>query len=209
MAKGNKKKPAPAPAPAPKEEQKVKIEDDKDSSDDEPPSLESEPQGTGNQQQDKAAKQSRAEKKSRKAIQKLGMKPVPGVVRVTVKKAKSMLFVITKPDVFKSPNSDTYIIFGEAKIEDPTQRGLEEAAGQWNKPIPSTTTSVPAAAATAAPGEKPSAPQEPDEPVDETGLNPTDIDLVIAQTKASRSAAVKALRKHNGDIVNAIMDLTL
>ena len=24
-----------------------------------------------------------------------------------------MLFVITKPDVFKSPNSDTYIIFGE------------------------------------------------------------------------------------------------
>lgn len=27
-----------------------------------------------------------------------------------------MLFVITKPDVFKSPNSDTYIIFGEVSF---------------------------------------------------------------------------------------------
>lgn len=27
-----------------------------------------------------------------------------------------MLFVITKPDVFKSPNSDTYIIFGEVSV---------------------------------------------------------------------------------------------
>jgi hypothetical protein len=31
--------------------------------------------------------------------------------------AAQILFVIQKPDVFKSPNSDTYIIFGEAKIE--------------------------------------------------------------------------------------------
>lgn len=29
-----------------------------------------------------------------------------------------ILFVINTPDVFKSPASDTYIIFGEAKIED-------------------------------------------------------------------------------------------
>ncbi len=29
-----------------------------------------------------------------------------------------ILFVIANPDVFKSPASDTYIIFGEAKIED-------------------------------------------------------------------------------------------
>ena len=29
-----------------------------------------------------------------------------------------ILFVVSKPDVFKSPNSDTYVIFGEAKIED-------------------------------------------------------------------------------------------
>ena len=29
-----------------------------------------------------------------------------------------ILFVIQNPDVLKSPASDTYIIFGEAKIED-------------------------------------------------------------------------------------------
>jgi len=54
----------------------------------------------------------------RKAMQKLGMKPMTGIVRVTIKKSKNILFVISKPDVFKSPASDTYIIFGEAKIED-------------------------------------------------------------------------------------------
>lgn len=51
-------------------------------------------------------------------MQKLGMKQMTGIVRVTIKKSKNILFVISKPDVFKSPASDTYIIFGEAKIED-------------------------------------------------------------------------------------------
>ena len=45
------------------------------------------------------------------------MKPLLGITRVTVKKSKNILFVISKPDVHKSPNSDTYIVFGEAKIE--------------------------------------------------------------------------------------------
>ena len=31
-----------------------------------------------------------------------------------------MLFVIAQPDVYKNPNSETYVIFGEAKVEDPT-----------------------------------------------------------------------------------------
>merc|ERR550537_1907227 len=65
-----------------------------------------------------AGKQNRSEKKSRKAVAKLGMKPVPGIVRVTVKKSKNILFVISRPDVHKSPISDTYIVFGEAKTED-------------------------------------------------------------------------------------------
>ena len=118
------------------------------------------------------SKQSRGEKKARKAMQKLGMKQVPGVTRVTIKKSKNVrrpaatrsalllfgaagwwggaaavrpagrsspvwrlrsspcadhlppsaleqiLFVISKPDVYKSPASDTHVIFGEAKIED-------------------------------------------------------------------------------------------
>ena len=62
------------------------------------------------------AKQSRSEKKARKVMSKLGLKTVPGVKRVTIRKSKNILFVINKPDVYKSPASDTYIVFGEAKV---------------------------------------------------------------------------------------------
>merc|ERR1712128_234405 len=66
------------------------------------------------------AKQSRGEKKARKIMSKLGLKQVTGVSRVTIRKSKNILFVINKPDVYKNPASDTYIVFGEAKIEDLT-----------------------------------------------------------------------------------------
>jgi len=62
------------------------------------------------------AKQSRSEKKARKAMSKLGLKVFPGITRVTIRKSKNILFVIGKPDVYKSPASDTYIVFGEAKV---------------------------------------------------------------------------------------------
>ncbi|KAK4403720.1 Nascent polypeptide-associated complex subunit alpha-like protein 2 [Sesamum angolense] len=91
-----------------------------------------------------SSKQSRSEKKSRKAMLKLGMKPVTGVSRVTIKRTKNVIYpplfvsfrfifsgvVFVKPlfcryyfssqnrNVFKSPNSETYVIFGEAKIEE-------------------------------------------------------------------------------------------
>lgn len=76
-------------------------------------------------------KQTRAEKKARKAIAKLGLKPIPGILRVTIRKSKNILFVIQKPDVYKSPASDTYIVFGEAKIEDLSQRAQIAAANQF------------------------------------------------------------------------------
>lgn len=46
-----------------------------------------------------------------------------GVTRVTIRKSKNILFVITKPDVYKSPASDTYIVFGEAKVSPPWSQG--------------------------------------------------------------------------------------
>lgn len=49
-------------------------------------------------------------------MSKLGLKHVAGVNRVTIRKSKNILFVINKPDVFKNPVSDTYIVFGEAKV---------------------------------------------------------------------------------------------
>merc|ERR550537_975587 len=107
-----------------------KIEEDSDDSDtdEDMPTLEgAEAEGD----KEKAGKQTRSEKKSRKAVQKLGMKPVPGIVRVTVKKSKNILFVISNPDVHKSPSSDTYIVFGEAKIEDLSAQAQASAAQQF------------------------------------------------------------------------------
>lgn len=71
---------------------------------------------------------SRNEKKARKAIGKLGLKHIEGITRVTLRRPKGVLFVISNPDVYKSPNSNTYIIFGEAKIEDLNSQAQSQAA---------------------------------------------------------------------------------
>ena len=128
---------------APAKAEKAKIveveegeEDDDEEDDDDVPDLEDDDKDDDDDGDDdgKGGKQNRAEKKARKAMQKLGMKPVSGIKRVTVKKAKNILFVISQPDVFKSPASDTYVIFGEAKIEDINQQAQAAAAEQYNKP---------------------------------------------------------------------------
>merc|ERR1712048_113302 len=130
-----------------------------------------------------------------------GMKPVPGIVRVTVKKSKNILFVISKPDVHKAPNSETYVVFGEAKIEDLGAQAQANAAQ-------SVTENMANAGATddAPAGEGDDDEDEGD--VDETGIEPKDIELVVAQAQCSRAKAVAALKKHNNDIVEAIMQLS-
>ncbi|MQM19046.1 hypothetical protein Taro_052045 [Colocasia esculenta] len=155
------------------------------------------------------SRQSRSEKKSRKAMLKLGMKSIPGVSRVTVKKSKNVgfatclfliiLFVISKPDVFKSPNSDTYVIFGEAKIEDLSSQLQTQAAQQFKAPDLNHIISKPEPSAAA---------QDDEEEVDETGVEPKDIELVMTQAGVPRSKAVKALKAADGDIVSAIMEVT-
>ena len=147
------------------------------------------------------SRQSRSEKKSRKAMQKLGMKPVPGIVRVTIKKSKSILFVISQPDVFKSPASDTYIIFGEAKIEDLSAQAQTQAAEQFKGPE--------AAPVEETIPEEAAGPAEEEGDVDEEGVDAKDIELVMTQAGATRAKAVSALKASNGDIVSAIMELTM
>lgn len=50
------------------------------------------------------------------------------------------------------------------------------------------------------------APAEDDnEEVDDSGVEPKDIELVMTQANVSRSKAVKALKNADGDIVSAIM----
>uniref|UniRef100_A0A7S2Y2J8 NAC-A/B domain-containing protein n=2 Tax=Entomoneis paludosa TaxID=265537 RepID=A0A7S2Y2J8_9STRA len=166
----------------------------------------------GNAMED--SKQNRNEKKARKAMQKLGMRPVPGVLRVTVKKSKNVLFVIHKPDVLVSSSADTYVVFGEAKSEDSSAMSQAAAAKQFQQQaqaMPAADAAaeageeVPEAAAAAAPAEAAAAGEEA---LDETGLEAKDIDLVISQAGCSRAAAVKALKDNDGDLVNSIMSLT-
>merc|ERR1711999_13443 len=89
------------------------------------------------------AKQSRGEKKARKIMSKLGLKQVTGVSRVTIRKSKNILFVIQNPDVYKNPASDTYIVFGEAKIEDLSQQAQMEAAQKFkNAEVPQVSDAV-------------------------------------------------------------------
>ncbi|XP_047338386.1 nascent polypeptide-associated complex subunit alpha-like protein 2 [Impatiens glandulifera] len=150
------------------------------------------------------SKQSRSEKKSRKAMLKLGMKPITGVSRVTIKRTKNILFFISKPDVFKSPNSETYVIFGEAKIEDLSSQLQTQAAQQFRMPDMASMMSKSEIAGTGTGAQV----EEEEDEVDETGVEPRDIELVLTQAGVSRSKAVKALKVHNGDIVSAIMELT-
>jgi len=185
------------------ETEKAPIEEEEES-DDDIPELEDPGVNVSKAADDtteKKGKQNRSEKKARKAMQKLGMKQVPGIVRVTVKKAKNILFVISKPDVFKSPASDTYIIFGEAKIEDINSQQQVAAAEQFRDDGGVGEL----AKASKATVEEPS--DDDDEDVDESGLDATEITTVMQQANCSKSKAVKALRKHK-NIVDAILALT-
>ena len=152
-------------------------------------------------------KQNRSEKKARKAIQKLGMKPVEGIHRVTVKKSKNILFVIKKPEVFKSQASNTYVIFGEAKIEDLSAQQQAAAAQQFQQTPEFTQATTQDGSTTENNNDDDDA--EEDGEVDETGVEAKDIDLVMAQASVSRAKAVKALKNNDNDIVNAIMELTM
>merc|ERR1711944_248570 len=164
--------------------------------------------GTGGDEASKA-KQSRGEKKARKIMSKLGLKQVAGVSRVTIRKSKNILFVINKPDVYKNPASDTYIVFGEAKIEDLSQQAQMEAAQKFKAaeaPVPNEM----GATGTTAAAPQPAIPEDDeDEEVDESGVEDKDIELVMSQANVSRSKAVKALKNNSNDIVNAIMELTM
>jgi len=158
------------------------------------------------------SKQSRSEKKARKAVAKLGLKQINGINRVTMRKSKNIIFVISKPDVYKSPASDTYIVFGEAKVEDLSHQAQMAAADKFKQSGAGAGADA-AAGLTAAAAKKAPATiteeEEDDEVVDATGIEEKDIEIVIAQSNVSRKKAIKALKNNNNDIINAIMELTM
>merc|ERR1712070_1097575 len=181
---------------------KVSAEDsDEESTDEDMPEME---EGEG--ESSGKGKQSRSEKKSRKAMAKLGMKPVPGIIRVTVKKSKNILFVIKEPDVFKTSSDNpkapaTYIVFGKAEIEDLSAQATSAAVEQFKAP-----TGLDAASDDTPKLEVADGDDDGDE--DPGDLDENDIELVVKQAGVSKAKAIKALKQNDNDVVNAIMALS-
>ncbi|KAG6831181.1 hypothetical protein H0H92_012321 [Tricholoma furcatifolium] len=150
--------------------------------------------------------QSRSERKARKALLSLGLKKVPDITRVTLRRPKNVLFVLASPDVYKSPNSDCYIVFGEAKIEDLNSQAQLSAAQQMASTGGASAQTLEETVANDDDEDIPELEAPEDEgPVDETGVDPKDIDLVMAQVNCSRAKAVRVLKESGGDLINAIM----
>jgi nascent polypeptide-associated complex subunit alpha len=130
-------------------------------------------------------------------------------MRVTVKKSKAILFVIPKPDVWKASHSDTYLIIGEARIEDLSSQQANHAA-QMMTPPPNMTqpgAGYPPKEAEAI-EEVDEVVEEDDEDVDAGDIEEKDIELVMSQVACSRAKAVTALKASDKDVVEAIMTLS-
>lgn len=159
------------------------------------------------------------EKKARELIKKLNLKQIKGISRVTFKQRGNLIYAIDAPDVYRSA-AGTYVVFGEAKVDDMNQR-MAEAQAQAAQQEALQKAASDAATADKSPesitadlekaslGEnKAEEADEEEGEVDESGLDAKDIEIVVEQTQVSRAKAVKALRKHDGDMVNAIMELS-
>lgn len=152
----------------------------------------------------------RNEQKARKELIKLGLKPIIGIHRVTFVRGKT-IFAIAQPEVYKNPTSDSYIVFGEARVEDPgfqaqmaaAQRMVQQAAAQ------AANNSTAAAQSASAPESQDDNEDDDDEEVDTDGLNESDIKIVMEQANVTRSKAIKSLKENDNDVVNTIMELSM
>ncbi|QLG73066.1 hypothetical protein HG535_0E01500 [Zygotorulaspora mrakii] len=157
---------------------------------------------------------SKNEKKAREMISKLGLKALPGISRVTFRKKDNQIIAIDQPDVYRTAGGN-FVVFGEAKVDNFTQR-LAAAQQQAE-----TTGVAPADFADKSPediqadmqaaannGPSDSKIEEADEEIDAGDIQAEDIELVVEQAGVSKNEAIKALKAHKGDIVNAIMALS-
>merc|ERR1712153_257234 len=137
----------------------------------------------------------RNEKRCRKALQKVGMKSLTGITRVTLKKRDGLIFVIDDPEVLNLENS--YAIFGELKLEDLNRQMQMEQAKKFAQAQPSVKPAETASKADADDGV----------PLSEDGLTPDHIKMVMEHGGCSRNQAIKVLRECNDDTVQAVMKL--
>ena len=144
----------------------------------------------------------KAEKKVRKALSKLGMVKVDGVNRVTMKQKDSYILYVKDPEVFSSPqNPNSFIIFGEITFEDHEKKLTQDTIEQLKKEGEKLKTVTEKK-------EEPKVEVVPEgEELNEEGLEKEAIETVMNEGKCSRQAAIKALRAHNGDPVEALLEV--
>ena len=144
----------------------------------------------------------KAEKKVRKALSKLGMTKIEGINRVTMKQKDSYILYVKDPEVFcSSQNQNSFIIFGELTFEDHERKLAQETIAELKKEGEKLKTVT----------EKKEEPKvevvQEGEELSEEGLEKDAIETVMNEGKCSRQAAIKALRAHNGDPVEALLDV--
>ena len=144
----------------------------------------------------------KAEKKVRKALSKLGMTKIEGINRVTMKQKDSYILYVKDPEVFcSSQNQNSFIIFGELTFEDHERKLAQETIAELKKEGEKLKTVT----------EKKEEPKvevvQEGEELSEEGLEKEAIETVMNEGKCSRQAAIKALRAHNGDPVEALLDV--
>ena len=160
---------------------------------------------TNEQPQEQApTKTSRGEKKFKKAMLKLGLKPVEDITRVTLRTQKNFVMYIDEPYVMRTGQTDNaFVIFGEPKFLDFNKQLAEEQAEKFTQPEQ----------AENEPEKKLGDIKEDEEEEDETeldqgDLSDEDIKNLMSYVNCSRNKAIKTLQKTNGDLVEAITMLS-
>ena len=153
-------------------------------------------------------KMSRGEKKFKKAMMRMGLKPLEGFTRATIKTGKSMLLYIDNPFVMNSgTNEHNYLIFGEAKIFDFKSALSKEKMAQFNKGRAPVEGNVPETVVEEKEDLKDDVENKEEveeKEIDESKYNEEDIKSIMDYSKCDRQAALKALVKANGDVIDAI-----
>lgn len=148
----------------------------------------------------KSRRVSKAEKKFKKAMGKMGMKPYEGITRVTLKTNKNFILYIDNPEVMKNTAAETsFIIFGEAKFLDFTKT---DAKSQLDKFKMAQEATVKEDAEGEDAGEKEGGEEGGD--VDAGDIPEETINTLIEYTSCTRAKAIDALKQTNGDLVEAI-----
>ncbi|CAM9324593.1 unnamed protein product, partial [Ectocarpus sp. 12 AP-2014] len=148
------------------------------------------------------AHMNRAERKSRQAVEKLGLRAVKGVFRMTMRTTNGVVFVVKAPDVFRHPRQETYVVFGSAETDG---SGSEVRASR--PPQSFVIPAIAKAAGAVVPASRPD-PLTVESDSISAGLDPADVLTILSQVGCDSQAAIGALRQADGDVINAVMDLT-